>query len=204
MTTTAPKKTSLFELSAAFLELDQLLTDSGGDWTLEIEQRFAALEEGEEAKADGYGWILKGIGAELAGLKLIRDDLAEKIGTLERKEASLKRRVLDYLTVRKLEKLKGTVWTLAKTANGGADPVELLVKDPAAFPERLVKREPAIDMAALRAELAAARLAADAAALERKRLAEAGEPVPPAPELPADHVSRFATFTPRGHHVRVR
>lgn len=186
--------TTLIELTAEFRALDDALTETGGEWTPEIEARFAALDASEAAKADGYGWILKALDAERTALKVIRDELDAKLTTLRHKSEGLKARVLAHLTETKKSELKGPTWRLAVTANGGAMPLVLGDMPPTAFPARLQRTVIEVDIDKVRAELAAAEKA-DAAALAGGLIV---------PERPADHVLRFAHFVERGSHLRVR
>ena len=153
MTTTAPQRETLFVLTGELLALDELLTESGGELTPEIESWIAEYRDKFTGKIDGIGWFWRTIEARIAGLKVAQEELATKRQVEERKLERLKgyvRLCLDHLGT---SSAKGSVYSLAIHANGGKPPIELLEpyrSDPKLLPTKLQKVTVSADMEALR------------------------------------------------------
>lgn len=119
--------TSLYTLSETFAALEAELLETGGEWTPEIEAAFAALGELETDKVDAYAVVVRGLERHRDACKTERDALQQKATAAEHAARRLKERMHEYLTVRGVRELKGTVWRAAIQAHGGKQPLEVLV-----------------------------------------------------------------------------
>lgn len=114
----APAKASLFSLTEDLNALDELLTESGGELTDEINAWLAEYALKMADKVDGLGWFWRTIEARIAGFKKGEAELTAKRKTEENKLARLKAYVHSCMTNRKETALAGEVYTLAIQRNG--------------------------------------------------------------------------------------
>lgn len=170
---------SLYELGQAFTDLEAALIESGGEWTPEVEQAFAALGELEADKVDAYAHLIRNTEALAEVLEAEKRALEEKRAVAANRATRLKEKLHEYLTTRGLDKVKGTIWTAAIQANGGRPPMEVLV-EPDQLPAAYTVTVKQVNTGALRA----------AAELAGGRLEEFGR--------------TLAVIQPRGTHLRIR
>lgn len=136
MTTPATKET-LFSLTDDLLALDQILTESGGELTPEVEQWMTEYRDKFTAKVDGLGWYWRTCEAREAGYRKAAAELADKAQTEANKVTRLKeyaRACLDHLGA---TKVAGDIYTLAIQKNGGRTPLKVcepFLSDPSRLP----------------------------------------------------------------------
>lgn len=126
----------LYDIAGAVLALEDLLLETGGEWTPEVEELFAEVEGSLESKVDSYAalireWELdaekwKAEEARISGHRRARENAAKR----------LKERLLEALTIAGRDKLETPRFKVAiqRTAPGA----EILV-DAAAIPDELVR-----------------------------------------------------------------
>lgn len=173
-TATEPKKDTLFEVTDDLLALDQLLTESEGELTPEIEAWREEYAAKIRDKADGIGWYAKRLQNEAEFFKAQRDELAAKARRAERKLEWLKGYIAYCMARLETRKIEGKVYTLALQKNGGKPPLEILEpfkSDPAQLPAEFQRVTVSANTDALR--IAAEEGMAD----EVVRLLPAGESV---------------------------
>jgi hypothetical protein len=124
---------TLYDLTAEWTDLSAALTESAGEITDEIEARLDALGTLEGAKVDSYALVVRSFEAHATACRAEATALIAKATVAENAAKRLKARLLDYLTARGLEELRGTIWKAKRTANGGKQPLTLLV-DPDDLP----------------------------------------------------------------------
>jgi hypothetical protein len=183
MTATAQPDT-LFQITDDLIALDNLLIDSGGELTPEIEAWMAASADRLEGKVDGTAWHIRNLEAKAEIIRAHAARVRREADELEAKAVTVDKRVLrtkDYvrfcLERRGETKAEGKVYSIAIEANGGPAPLEIhepFKSDPSQLPEmlKLVKVSP--DTKAIRSALS------QGVFLD------------------------VATLLPRGSHVRVR
>jgi outer membrane murein-binding lipoprotein Lpp len=141
---------SLYELGVQWQQLEDVLVESGGEWTEEVEAYFAALGQLEGAKVDAYAHVVRGISAYADALKAEESALRDKRKAAEHAIERLKARLLDYMRERDVRELRGTTWKAAIQRNGGLRPMELLVA-PEELPEAFQLRRVEPNWPAIRA-----------------------------------------------------
>ncbi len=149
---------SLYDLGAEFAALEAMLIESGGEWTPEVESRFAALGALEGDKVDAYASVIrqqeaaaKVFGGEADAFQAKADAFQAKADAALAVAKRLKARMLEYMQGRDVAELRGALWRFARQRNGGKAPLRLEV-EPDALPEkyRVVRYFPDTD--ALRAD----------------------------------------------------
>jgi hypothetical protein len=125
--------TSLYTLGETFAALEAALLESGGEWNEQIESQFVELGKLETERVDAYAVVVRSFEAHATACRAEAATLATKAQVAENAAKRLKARLLDYLTARGLEELRGTIWKAKRTANGGKQPLTLLV-DPDDLP----------------------------------------------------------------------
>lgn len=171
---------TLHDIGEQLRALEQLLEETGGEWTPEIDQWLAEYGGLERAKVDALAGFLR---SQEAFAKACEDEAAALIGKAQAAKNTvrrLKQYVLLELQQRGLKELAGDIWKVARQANGGKAPMSMLIVDPAEAPAQYVKMVPTIDTELVRRHL------------------EAGD----ATEVAAAAV--VAKLEPRGEHVRVK
>ncbi len=168
---------SLYTIGTEFAEIEAALYEAGGEITPEIEARLLALGTMEGEKVDGYAAVVRTFESHATACRHEAAAFAAKAQVAENAAKRLKGRLLDYLTERGLEELRGTIWKAKRTANGGKQPLTLLVDASELPPEyQLVTVAANTDMLRVQAD-------ADGAVVFSDR------PV--------------ARLEPRGHHLRI-
>jgi len=152
------KKPTLFSLTADLIQLDELLTESGGELTPEVEAALTLLDAQLEEKTDHVAWYLRTCEARIMGYRAAEIELAGKRTTEQNKIDRLKQYVRACMDARGTRKLEGQVYTFAIQQNGGKPPVRLLVEDPQAFPDEAVRIVRSVDKEKVRELLAAGQL----------------------------------------------
>lgn len=117
---------TLFSLTEELVQLEALLTETGGELSPDVE---AWMEQNAHAlsdKADSVAFYLKSCEVKQTGFQKVAQDLTHKAKVEENKITRLKeyiRLCLDRMGTRKLE---GEIWTLALQKNGGRPALKLL------------------------------------------------------------------------------
>lgn len=160
------RKASLFMLTDDLLALDQLLDESGGEASPELEGWIAEYQGRFTEKVDNIGWFWRTIEARQAAAAKIRDEFAAKARVEGNKLDRLKAYIAMCLQHLNTRKVAGQAYTLRLQKNGGAPPVRLLIEEPAAYPEPCRKVVTTIDRNAVRAALEAGALPPGLAVLD--------------------------------------
>ena len=198
--TPAPAKETLFTLTEDLRALDELLTESGGELTPEVELWIQEYSTKLKGKVDGIAWFIKTCEARAVAFKAhakqIReqaDDLAAKGKTEENKIVRLKEYVRLCLDLMGEKKVQGEVYSIGIEANGGAAPATIVAEPFASHPEKLpaelrilppMRWEPNMEQITKLAAAAGGSLVVKGEGKE--------------PDV------TIATIPPRGTHVRVR
>lgn len=143
---------NLFELTANFLQLQEMLEDPDMDSQV-ITDTLEAVEGELEAKADGYAKIIRNMEGTLAAIKLEQERLSNKKNLLESSIKRLKDNLKDSMVATGKLKFKTDLFSFGIQKNGGKAPVILDVKDTSELPDELVRIKEEPDMDAIRALL---------------------------------------------------
>ena len=170
--------TSLYDLAADFAALEAALTESGGEWTPEVEAAFAAIGGLEAERLDAYRAVVAQLEAHATACRGEAEAFQTKANVASNAVKRLKARLQDYLVATGRTEVKGNIWRAVLTANGGKPPLTVLVS-PEALPELYQRPRIEADTEALRA----------AAGEDGLVLADGRE---------------IARIEPRGQHVRFR
>lgn len=141
---------SFYALGEAFAALEAELVATGGEWTPEVETAFGLLGELEADKLDAYASVIRNAEASAVAFGGERDAWAAKAHAAKATAERLKARLLEYLQARELPELRGHLWRAAVTANGGKQPLEVLVPVEQ-LPDELVVTERRPNLEAIRA-----------------------------------------------------
>lgn len=137
---------TLYELGTEWARLETVLLESGGELTPDVEAAFTALGELERDKVDAYQHVVANLAGHAAACQAEANHLQEKADAALNAAKRVKARLLEYLQARGVKELQGDRWRACVTANGGKQPLTLLVE-----PEQLpviyqrVKVEPDTD-----------------------------------------------------------
>ena len=131
----APAKLTLDELAGQFSALDALLIEAEGEVTAELEAWLLEYDLAQKDKVDGYALYVKELEGRMAYLKEREIELAGKRRTIERRIDWLKRHLQNYLELRGLTRLEGSIYHARLQTNGGKLPLVLATEDPNAYPE---------------------------------------------------------------------
>lgn len=176
---------TLREIAGDVLALEDLLFESGGDDTPEIQEWMAENAANMAGKVDGYGTILREWDGRMALLKEEEKRLAERRMTIERSAARLKGWMCLVMGQLGEKKLEGRMYTASRVRNS-ARGIDLMVGVDALPPE-FTKLE----------TVASADRAAIAAAIGKPETDEAVDLM----DLAGNVVARMAAA---GYHVRIR
>jgi len=174
---------TLHAIGEQLAALEQLLIETGGEVTPEVEAWFAEYGGLEQAKVDGIAGFLRSQEALAKACKGEAAELGRKARVAEHTITRLKAYVLLELQARKVKDLAGSIWKLCRQANGGQQALTVFEPDVTKVPVRFLRTIPAtvvIDDELLRAGL------------------ESGNA-----EIRAE-AEQVARLEPRGEHVRVR
>jgi hypothetical protein len=144
--------TTLYALGAEWLELDQLLAETEGELTPELQARLEAFSLAERAKVDGYVQYLRGLKAQAEALKAEAKVLSEKAKRKETVVAALMERVAQHMTLTGVTVLPGDIWEFRRVGTGGKAPLIVDEQKALSLPFRFFRtQEPVLDREALRA-----------------------------------------------------
>ena len=119
---------SLYQVAEEFRALEAELIATAGEWTEEVEKRFAELGELEADRVDAYAALCRSQDAYQKALKDEENALREKRKTSENLVARLRSRLFDYMEERGTKELRGQIWRAAIQKNGGLRALTLLVE----------------------------------------------------------------------------
>jgi hypothetical protein len=143
----------MFSITGDLRALDELLDETAGELTPEVEAWLEEYKTKLTEKVDGVGEWWWTIEARAAGYKKAAEVYTAKRRTEERKLERLKEYVKLCLAYLGARKVAGKLHKLSIERNGGVAPLRLLQVDPALFPESCRKVVVTIDNAAVRAAL---------------------------------------------------
>lgn len=174
MTATAGRQT-LAEITDQHVALDQLLVESGGEVTPEIEQWMTEYAAELREKVDHYGAAIRRLEGEAKLWQGEADFFATKAKAAANSAKAIKQ--LAQLAMEKLGEVEftGERYRLCLTPNGGQQPIELLVPVEQ-LPFQYTKTVVTADKDMLRQDL----------------------------ERGVENLGAYAALAPRGYHVRVR
>lgn len=118
---------SLYTIGTEFAAIEAELYEAGGEITPEIEVRLLDLGALEGEKVDGLATVVRTFESHATACRHEAAAFTVKATVAETAAKRLKARLLDYLTDRGLEELRGTIWKAKRTANGGKQAMTLLV-----------------------------------------------------------------------------
>ena len=139
--------TSLYELTAQYLELEQLLDDPEVDQQA-LDDLLATLGDEIEIKADNYAKIIRNLEGSVAAIKVEQDRLAKKKTSLEAGIKRLKDNLQATMIATGKRSFKTDLFNFNIQKNGGAAPVILDV-DVSFLPDNLVRIKEEPDMKAI-------------------------------------------------------
>ena len=102
----------LYDLPAEFSELELALTESAGELSPELEQRFDAFLRAGKDKIEAGAMVVRGFEIEAEACKLESKRLVERSGALEKNAARLKKLILFALDGAFAGKVKTTLFTV--------------------------------------------------------------------------------------------
>lgn len=150
-------KPTLLDIGEAYLKLEEVLLETGGELTPEVEAAFEALGGLEAAKVDGYASLVKSLDAYARACALQRRTLVEELGAKEKAAQGaverLKERMKLYLEGRGVSEVRGSVWRAALQRNSTRPALELLVP-PEDLPQEFVVVTVSADLEKLKATVA--------------------------------------------------
>lgn len=141
---------NLYELTADFLQLQQMLEDPEVDSQL-IHDTMEAVEGELEAKADGYAKVIRNMEGNLVAVKAELDRLSAKKNLLELNIKRLKDHLQASMVATGKTKFKTDLFSFNIQKNGGKAPVILDVRGTSELPDSLVRVKEEPDMDAIRA-----------------------------------------------------
>jgi hypothetical protein len=143
--------TTLYEMGAEFSALHVILTESAGEWTEDVEARFAALGELDRDKVDAYHAVITNLTAHAAGCQDEAQRLQEKAKIATTAAQRLKDRMKEYMELRGVTALQGDRWRAVIQKNGGKPPLvlDMAVDD---LPSPFVRYTPTADTEMMRAK----------------------------------------------------
>ena len=115
----------LYEIGADFLALEELLLESGGEWTPDVEALLLENEGNLEAKVDGYAALIREWEADAAKWKEEEARVAGHRKARENAAARLKERLVEQLVA--IDRLKVETPRFKVAIQRAAPSVELLV-----------------------------------------------------------------------------
>lgn len=154
-------KQTLYELEGERLALYELLEESGGEITSEIEEKIIAdlFEESDTAisqKLEGYGWVISEF-LDRGNARIERGKSIVEKGNRDLASAeALKKRVHAFLQTTDTKRTDTANFRFRRQANGGKTPVvvnEYFLRNPVELPEKYRKVEFKPDLTAIREDL---------------------------------------------------
>lgn len=122
LTTIQPtNKESLFQIGEHFHVLEELLTETNGEITEEIDQWLTEYEGKEADKIDAYCYLIQ----KFTEISEEAKRLAERSTSYAGKAKQLKERLKFYLEMRGKQRLETARFTITVAGNGGKRPVKL-------------------------------------------------------------------------------
>ncbi|MEP2445790.1 MAG: siphovirus Gp157 family protein [Balneola sp.] len=152
LTTTPTQKESLFQIGEHFHALEELLEETEGEITEEIDQWLAEYEGKQADKVDAYCYLIQ----KFTEIAEEAQRLAARSASYRKKTNRLKDRLKVYLETKGTKRLETTRFTVTVASNGGRLPVhlcEFITPDELPDPFVRVVKEP--DMNRLREALQA-------------------------------------------------
>lgn len=153
LTTTQPtSKETLFQIGEHFNVLEELLNETDGEITDEIDAWLTEYEGKEADKVDAYCYLIQ----KFTEISEEAKRLAARSLSYQNKAKSLKDRLKVYLESRGTKRLETARFTVTVTSNGGHTPVKLhdFVK-PEELPDPFVRVVKEADMSRIREALQA-------------------------------------------------
>lgn len=98
----------LYEIAAEYRRIDEMLDESGGELTPELEEAMSTLDDALEAKIDAIGGLVREKQAEADALSAEALRFAGRAKTAQGSSYRLKEYVLHCLTAAGREKVKGS------------------------------------------------------------------------------------------------
>lgn len=144
---------TLYAIVDELKTLDELLEESGGEVTPEIEAWIAEYGEVLADKADRIGGYWRQLEADAEAHKKEEDFHATRKMVAKRKLERLKALVHFQMTRSGRTEFKGTLFTPFLAQNGGKLPLRLLVEDPERFPAECRVVTVSVDKEAVRRRL---------------------------------------------------
>jgi hypothetical protein len=129
--------TTLYEMGAEFSALHVILTESAGEWTEDVEARFAALGELDRDKVDAYHAVITNLTAHAAGCQDEAQRLQEKAKIATTAAQRLKDRMKEYMELRGVTALQGDRWRAVIQKNGGNAPLVITAQSAEDIPAHL-------------------------------------------------------------------
>lgn len=157
------KTMSLYDLTAEWLEIEDLLIENGGELTAELEERLAAVQGGIEERTDAICAVVQRLTRAAEAAKAEADRLTALARSRQNSADRLKRYLLDRLTDIGREKVETNRFVVRVQQNGR--PSIAWELDPELLPAELQRVTVALD---------------GTAAYERWKR---GEPLPPGMEV---------------------
>lgn len=169
---------SLYEISAELKTLENFLLELGGDVSEgtegeTIEKWITEYEWQSRQKVDGYCQLIQNMQADNMAIAEEVERLTGRARVLVNRIERLKAMAKKAMELRGVRKLDGAKFTISIQKNGGKDPIELLVEDPARYPDEFVKVVRSPDKEKLRAALETN----DPEAVKFARIGQRGESV---------------------------
>lgn len=130
----------LHEIGNDFLALEDLLLESGGEWTPEVEDLVAEMDQNLEAKVDGYAALIAEWDADAEKWKAEEQRVAAHRKARENAAARLKARLCEELV--RIDRLKVDTPRFKVAVQHAAPSVEVLVA-PDALPAQYQRVVPA-------------------------------------------------------------
>lgn len=128
---------TLFELSSAMSELEDVLYETGGELTPEMEETLAETQEGLVQKADGYGSLIRKFAAmeENCSAEIERIQKIKKVAQNAQKR--LKNHILDAMDQYGFDKLEGETTRFSRMRSKSLEVDEATLLAP--YEEKLAK-----------------------------------------------------------------
>jgi len=143
----------LYEIAGDVLAMEDLLLETGGEWTPEVEALFAEVEGSLESKVDSYAALIREFELDAEKWKAEEERVAAHRKARDNAAKRLKARLVEELVRIGREKVETDRFKVA--VQRGPSSVEVLV-DPALLPSQYRREIPATieaDKTALRAAL---------------------------------------------------
>ena len=127
----------LYEITGDLLTLQEMLEEDATDEALA--DTLEAVQGEYEIKLENYCKVIKNLEADVDALKNEADRLTAKKKLLENNIDRIKKAMFDSMKATKIDKVKGTLFTVAIQRNGGKIPVNVAPDvDTSKLPDQLV------------------------------------------------------------------